>query len=157
MARTKWIGPNNHLVQYLVISKGSHLKIRIFSSKQQHSPRSQYLLQHILHVYYRSQWIFFTSVFLRLNILIDPISHTKAFHRLNADFAKFPFILDLLYSVEANNQQHFHAVLHRTICFCKSFESFSSWLQAQDKFFFQTMRLHFSYPSGYFRDTEPSA
>lgn len=156
MVSIKWIRPNYHLVQHLVFSNGSHVKIRIFLTKQQHSPRS-HTPQRILHVYYRSQWLFHLCLSQTCyNIVTDPTPHTKAFHNLNADFAKFPFILDLLYSEGANNQQHFHAVLHWTICFRKSFELLSSWLQAQDKFF-SDYEAAFSYPSGYFRDTVPSA
>lgn len=112
MVSIKWIRQNDHLVQYLALSNGSHLKIRIFLSKQLHSPRS-HILQRILHVYYRSQWLFHLCLSqTKHNIVTDPTPHTKAFHKLNADFAKFLFILDLLYSEEANNQQHFHAVLN---------------------------------------------
>lgn len=39
----------------------------------------------------------------------------------------------------------FMQLTHWTICFCKSSKLFSSWLQAQDKFF-QTMRMHFHIP-----------
>lgn len=144
MVSIKWIRQNDHLVQYLAFSNGSHLKIRIFLSKQLHSPRS-HILQRILHVYYRSQWLFHLCLSqTKHNIVTDPTPHTKAFHKLNADFAKFLFILDLLYSEEANNQQHFHAVLNNL--FLQKLWVALQLTPGTRQIFFQTMRLHFHIP-----------
>lgn len=156
MARTKWIRPNNHLVQYLVISKGSHLKIRIFSSKQQHSPRSQYMLQHILHVYYRSQWIFFTSVFLRQHSDRSNITH-KGISQVKCRFCKVPFHSGSVVQCGSKQPAALSCSSPPNDLFLQKLWVVLQLTSGTRQIFFQTMRLHFSYPSGYFRDTEPSA
>lgn len=125
MVHTTWTRLNDCLVQYLATDNSSRLKIRIFLSKQWWFSEYSFSLSNPGALRCMPQYMtkvngLFTFAFLwssfqnPCKLLTDPVSYTKAFHKLNTDYAKFPFILNLstmnLYSEEANNQHRFHAV-----------------------------------------------
>lgn len=165
MVDIKVIRPND-LVQYLATYNSSHLKIRIFLSKQYWLSEYSFSLSntaqgaiHCMPLYITKVNRFFTFAFLWSSfqnphkLLTGPISYTKAFHKLNTDYAKFLFILNLStlnsYSEEANNQQHFHAVYPLNNLFLQKLIVVLQ-LTSGTRQFFSGYEAVFSNPPGYF-------